>query len=45
MVPSTFFQVEFTEDQSKLLNLTARDIQMASIMEQCSGTMAVKKIA
>jgi hypothetical protein len=45
MVPSTFLQVEFTEDQSKLLNPTARDIQMAAIMEQCSGTMAVKKIA
>ncbi len=45
MVPSTFLQVEFTEDQSKLLNPTARDIQMAAIMEQCSGIMAVKKKA
>ena len=45
LAPSTFLQVDFTEDQSKLLNPTARDIQMAAIMEQCSGTMAVKKIA
>ncbi len=45
LVPSTKLQVDFTEDQRKLLNPTPRDIQMGAIMNQCGGHMAVKKIA
>jgi hypothetical protein len=33
------------KDQRYLLNPTSRDIQMGGIMDQCSGQMAVKKIA
>jgi hypothetical protein len=45
MVPSSFLQVDISEDQTTLLNPTLQDNQMATIPDQCSGKMAVKKIA
>ena len=37
--------MEISQDQIRLLNPTPRDVQMAAIIDQCSGRKAVKVIA
>ena len=45
LAPSAHLNVEVSKDQIDLLNPTPRDVQMASIIDQCSGKMATKVIA
>jgi len=45
LVPSAHLQVEVTKEQVDMLNPTPRDIQMAAIVDQCSGKKAMKVIA
>lgn len=45
LVPSSYLDVHVSEDQRDLLNPTPRDIQMAAIIDQCSGRKATKVIA
>ena len=45
LVPSTYLQVEISDDQIDLLNPTARDVQVGAILDQCTGRKATKVIA
>ena len=45
MVPSAYLDASITNDQVDLLNPTPRDVQMAAILDQCSGKKARKVIA
>ena len=45
LVPSSHLQVEVSREQIDLLNPTPRDVQMAAIIDQCSGKKATKVIA
>ena len=45
LIPSPYLDVEVSNDQCDLLNLTPRDVQMAAIIDQCTGRKATKLIA
>ena len=45
LAPSPYLDVEMDIDQIDLLNPTPRDVQMAAIIDQCSGKKARKVIA
>jgi hypothetical protein len=45
LVPSDYLDIAISSDQVRLLNPTIRDVQVGSIIEQCTGQSAKKVIA
>ena len=44
-MPSSYLDLEVTSDQVKLLNPTARHVQIGAIIDQCVGVMTKKVLA
>ena len=45
LIPSGFPDVELSGDQDKLLNPTTQDVMLGSLMLECSGERAMKRLA